>query len=135
MTGKIAYHASVLSSNRVNFDFPYQGPQRARLVLRTHPRWGKSLFMQIEKGQILCRSYTPCTALVRFDDGQPVRFSGTGPDDNSTETVFISPYSRFAGLMLKAKTVRVSVPIYQEGSPVFEFNVEAFDIEKYRPSN
>jgi hypothetical protein len=37
------------------------------------------------------------------------------------------------GKMLKAKTVRISPAIYQEGSPVFEFDVSGFDKEQYLP--
>jgi hypothetical protein len=33
--------------------------------------------------------------------------------------------------MLKAKRVRISVPVYQQGSPVFEFEVSGFDTNAY----
>jgi hypothetical protein len=33
--------------------------------------------------------------------------------------------------MLKAKRVRISVPVYQQGSPVFEFDVSNFDTDAY----
>src|SRR5690606_34728933 len=35
-----SYWAFVQSSNTVSFDFPYSGPQRGTLTLRTHPRHG-----------------------------------------------------------------------------------------------
>lgn len=124
--------ASVRSTNTVNFRFPYAGEQHGTLTLRTHPRYGKDVIFSIEKGQIPCPSYQPCTVLIRFDDGQAVRYSAAGPEDNSTETVFIRDYNGFVSRMLKAKTVRISANIYQEGSPVFEFAVNDFDQEKYK---
>ena len=124
--------ASVKSTNTVNFSFPYSGQQHGTLTLRTHPRYGKDAIFSIEKGQIPCPSYQPCTVLIRFDDGQPVRYTAVGPEDNSTETVFIRDYSGFVGKMLKAKKVRISANIYQEGSPVFEFDVTGFDQAKYK---
>lgn len=129
------YFAIVRSTNTVSFDFPYSGPQRGMLTLRTHPRYGKDLILSIEKGQFLCPSYDGCTVLVRFDDGKASRYSAAGAADKSTETLFIRNYSRFAGQMLKAKRVRVSAEVYQEGSPVFEFDVSGFDVAKYRPEN
>jgi len=131
--GKGTIHrAMIVSSNTVSFDFPYSGEQHARLTLRTHPRYGKDIIFGIEKGQILCHSYEDCTVLVRFDDKPPSNFSAVGAADNSTETIFIRNYSRFVENMLKASKVRISVNIYQEGSPVFEFDVSGFNSGRYK---
>jgi hypothetical protein len=127
------YRARVSSTNTVNFDSPYEGEQHATLTLRTSPRQGKDVILQIKKGQFLCSSYEQCNVLVRFDDEQPVTYSGLGPSDNSTETVFILNYAQFIEHMLKAKRVRIAANIYQEGAPVFEFNVSNFDQAKYKP--
>lgn len=127
------YYASVSSSNTVKFKFPYSGAQNGELTLRTDPKYGKDVMFSIEKGQILCPSYDECTVLVRFDDEDAVSFTAIGAADNSTETIFIRNYSRFVEKMMKAKRVRISVNIYQEGSPVFDFNVSGFNQDKYRP--
>lgn len=126
------YVATVVSSNTVEFEFPYSGQQHARLFLRTHPRHGKDVIFQIERGQILCRSYEDCEILIRFDDGNAETFSAVGPADNSSESAFLRNYSRFVEKMMKAKRVRIAAPIYQQGSPVFEFDVSGFDIKKYK---
>ncbi len=127
------YFAQVLSSNTVTFDFPYGGPQHGTLMLRTHPRHGKDVILAIERGQFLCRSYEDCNILVRFDDQAASSYSAVGAADNSTENIFIRNYPRFVASMLKAKRVRISAEIYQEGSPVFEFDVSGFDESKYKP--
>lgn len=127
------HHAQVSSSNTVNFDFPYSGAQHATLMLRSHPRYGKDIIFSIEKGQILCRSYEDCTVIVRFDDESPTNYSAIGAADNSTETIFIRNYNRFSEKLLKAKRVRISANIYQQGAPVFEFDVSSFDQNKYKP--
>lgn len=128
------YFASVLSTNTVNFGFPYSGAQHGTLTLRTHPRYGKDVILSIERGQFLCPSYEGCTVLVRFDDGTAYRYSAAAAADNSTETVFIRAYTRFVGHMLKSKRVRISANVYQEGAPVFEYNVAGFDVHKYKPA-
>lgn len=125
--------AYVSSSNSVNFDFPYAGAQHATLRLINNPRHGKDVMFSIEKGQILCHSYEDCTVLVRFDDEKATKYSAVGPADNSTETIFIRNYGRFVEKMLKAKQVRISTNIYQQGAPVFEFDVSGFDQNKYKP--
>lgn len=127
------YLAKVSSSNTVNFGFPYSGTQRATLQLRIHPRHGKDVIFRIEKGQILCYSYKDCLVLVRFDEEAPTNYSAVGAADNSTETIFIRNYDRFIGKVLKAKKVRIAANVYQQGTPVFDFDVSSFDQEKYRP--
>ena len=127
------YHAQVSSSNTVNFGFPYSGAQHATLTLRTHPRNGKDIIFSIEKGQFLCRSYGDCTVLVRFDDEQAGNYTGVEAADSSTVNIFIHNYGRLVDKMLKAKRVRISANIYQQGAPVFEFDVSGFDQNKYTP--
>lgn len=128
------YFAQVKSSNTVTFDSPYDGPQHGTLTIRTHPRHGKDVVLSIERGQFLCRSYEDCNILVRFDDEKASTYSAVGPADNSSESIFLRNYQRFVAGMLKAKRVRISAEIYQEGSPVFEFDVSDFDESKYKPS-
>jgi hypothetical protein len=130
-TTSLAY---IESANTVEFKFPYAGPQHAKLMLRSHPRYGKDVILKIERGQFLCPSYEDCTALVRFDDGPAQTFTAAGSADNSTETVFLRNYSRFLASMMKAKRVRISCRVYQEGSPVFEFDVSGFEIGRYKPA-
>lgn len=126
------YSAQVISSNTVSFKSPYDGPQHGAMMLRTHPRFGKDVILVIERGQFLCRSYEDCNVLVRFDDKNAVTYSAVGPSDGSSNHIFLRNYSRFVGSMLKAKRVRIAAEIYQEGSPVFEFDVTGFDEAKYK---
>ena len=129
----VTHSARVTSSNTVSFGFPYAGAQHATLVLRTDPRNGKDVLFYIERGQIPCHAYQNCSALVRFDDEQAIRFSAVGTADGSTETIFLSGHDRFLEKVAKAKRVRISTTIYQQGSPVFEFEVGGFDRGRYRP--
>lgn len=135
MSGGTTYHAYVLSTNTVEFDFPYSGEQHAILGLRDSPRHGKDVIFRIEKGQILCNSYEDCSVLVRFDDEKATNYSAIGAADNSTETIFIRNYGKFVEKVRKAKLVRISTNIYQQGAPVFEFNVSGFDQNQYKPKN
>lgn len=129
------HHATALSSNTVDFGFPYGGAQRGTLFLRTHPKHGKDVILSIEKGQFLVRSYEDSNALVRFDDGDPITYKVVGAEDHSTNSVFFRDYQGFVSRMLKAKRVRISVPVYQQGSPVFEFDVGGFDTKAYLEQN
>lgn len=132
MTSRVRYFATLYSTNSVNFSFPYDGEQLATLILRTG-NGDSSVLFRIQKGQFLCSSYDGCSVQVRFDDNKPIQFSAGGPADQSTEVLFIQNYSKFYALMVKSKRVRISANIYQEGAPVFEFDVSGFNPASYKP--
>ncbi len=132
MTSKTARYASIESENTVSFAFPYQGVQRATLTIRNHPSWGFDVYLQLTKGQILCRSYEDCSVMVRFDEREAQSWAAVGPGDNSTETVFLRSEPRFVERLRAAKVVRIQIPVYQEGAPTFEFHVGGFNYSRYR---
>jgi hypothetical protein len=132
MTGGKRRVAAVESTNTVDFGFPYNGSQHGRLVLRTDPQYGKDVLFRIEKGQILCPSYEGCAVQVRFDDEKPSNFTASAAADQSSDVIFLNDYNRFLGKLRKAKRVRMAVNIYQQGTPIFEFDVSGFDLDKYQ---
>jgi hypothetical protein len=131
MTGRTSRSASIQSENSVEFDFPYQGAQHATLTLRNHPSYGRDVILSIREGQILCPSYDDCTIRVRFDDGSAERWTAAGAADHSSTHVFLRASSRFVERMRNSSVVRIQIPIYQEGSPTFEFRVGGYDHARY----
>ena len=131
LTGKPTHLAWVESINQVNFGFPYQGPQRGQLMLRIHPQHGKDLILRVERGQMLVRSYESTKVKAVFDAGNPETYAVVGPADHGTTTMFFRDYDGFTARMREAKKVKISVPFYQQGSVVFEFNVSEFDADKH----
>jgi hypothetical protein len=132
MTGRTARYATIRSENTVNFSFPYQGAQRATLAIRTHPSYGRDVLFQIEKGQILCTSYTRCRVRVRFGDGQPQTWGANEAADGSSTTIFLQDYDTFVARMRRSGVVRIQPEIFQEGAPVFEFQAGGFDFDRHR---
>lgn len=131
MTGRDMKMAMIESENTVDFSSPYDGAQHGRLIIRSHPSYGRDVLLSIEKGQILCPSYDDCTVRVRFDEGKPENWTAAGAADHSSTTVFIRNYSRFLQRMRSAKVVRIQIPVYREGQPAFEFRVGGYDHERY----
>lgn len=113
--------AIVNSLNEFEFDFPYKGPQRARLELRKHPKHGHDVILSIERGQFLC-GIDNCVVSVRFDQGKAQTYSVLEPADNSTTSLFIQSYDRFVTNLRKAEKVYIEAQFYQEGHRVFEFD-------------
>lgn len=130
MTGHTVRYATMTSSNRIELDFPYAGPQTGTLTLRVHPQHGRDVIVQIERGQIQCTSYDGCTVGVRFDDEAPIQWQAMGPADNSSESVFLQNYPRFLKKVRAAKRVRVSLPLFRNGEQVLEFPLPELDTER-----
>jgi hypothetical protein len=114
--------ATVRSLNEVEFDFPYRGLQRATLQLRIHPKYGKDLTLEVEKGQFLC-GFRNCQVSLRFDNGKAQNFSAVEPADHSTTMLFIRGYDRFLASARKSKKVYIEALFYQQGTRVFEFDI------------
>jgi hypothetical protein len=132
MTSKVSLYASITSENTVSFDFPYEGAQHGRLMIRDHPTHGRDVIFAIREGQLLCQSYEDCVIRVRFDESPAESWRAVGPADHSTTSIFLRNEERFVQRMRRARIVRVQVPVYQEGSPTFEFHVSGFNYERYR---
>jgi hypothetical protein len=130
MTGRVGRTAFIMSENTVNFDFPYEGPQRGRLTIRDHPTYGRDVFLTIEEGQFLC-DFRGCRVRIRFDEGAAQSWTAAEPSDQSTTVLFIQDHDRFVQQLRRSTTVRVQPEVYQEGAPVFEFHVGGFSAERH----
>lgn len=118
--GGVVKEATVFSLNSVRFSFPYEGSQRARLKIRSHPRWGLDVMLSVERGQFGCSF--DCYVIVRFDDEKPRRFSVAEPEDRSSNLVFINQDQAFLKSLKKSKRVLVESSFYSQGTHVFEFD-------------
>ncbi|WP_122509616.1 hypothetical protein [Pseudomonas viridiflava] len=126
MSGKLVRRAYVLSTNTVDFDFPYSGAQQATLTIRKHPRWGTSVYISIEKGQFVC-GYDDCNVRVRFAKDNAKRVSASEPEDHSSTTLFINNEPSFIAQVRKSDKVYIEAGFYQEGNRIFEFDISDFE--------
>jgi hypothetical protein len=114
--------AEIQSSNKVSFEFPYHGIQRAELTVRKGHK-GTDILLDISRSHFLCNSYNGCNVMVRFDDKKAERYSAIGPADHSTNTLFIRNEAAFVRNLKQAKKVRIEAMFYKEGNRALEFDV------------
>ena len=119
MSGKSLAQAYAVSDNSLKLDFPYQGANKAFLVIRDHPLDGLGVVFTIEKGQILC--HTDCSVMVRFDDGPVIELAATRPTDQFPKVIFIDDVEKFIAAAARAKTILIQPTLYQNGAPVLRF--------------
>jgi hypothetical protein len=81
---------------------PYEVEQHATLTLRSHPKYGKDVILNLSKAQFMTGIYG-CKILVRFDEGKSESFSANEPGDMSTNALFINGFPKILAGLKHAK--------------------------------
>ena len=88
-------------------------------------KYGYDVLIQITKGQIVGNEYNGSNYVtVRFDDNAPKKYYFNDAEDGSSDVVFINKHSEFIKQCKQAKDIKVEIPLYQAGRPVFSFHVD-----------
>lgn len=119
MTSKQTKFARVISNESLDLEFPYDGTNYAQITLRK--KEGLNIYLTIDKGQIT-GGYDNKFITVRFDEEKPIKFSYTEPQDGSSNIIFIDNEVKFLSKLKKSKKTLVSLPLYQAGNQILEFN-------------
>ena len=126
MRGSVSNFASVRSDNEVDLDFPY-GTVHGIIWVRKQPTDGLNVMFAVDKGQILCNSFSGSTVSIKFDD-QPVKKFGCDENsDGSTDTVFLHNAGGALQELKHSKKVIVEAQFYQRGSEQFVFDTKGLD--------
>lgn len=125
MTDSKNIWASITSDNFVTQDFPYDGLTRATITVRYMKKYGYNVLVQISKGQMNGREYYGTNYVTaRFDDNSPKKYYFNESADGDSKVVFIRKSSDFIQNCKKAKDIKIDLPLYQGGRPVFTFHVD-----------
>ena len=120
------YFATCTSQNTKYFKFPYDGGSLLYLIVRKMN--GKNeVLVQISKGQIQSSIGGNEYIRFKFDDNKPEAYYYNNAADGSTNYVFLNQSSKLIAKLRKSKKVKIDLPIFQEGRPVFEFSTEGLE--------
>ena len=125
MTSSKNVWASILSDNSIDLDPPYHSAN-AKITVRYMKKFGGyDAIISITDGQIYGNEYSNDNyILARFDNGQPIKYWFNEPSDGSSESIFIRRKSDFIAHCKKAKDIKIEIPIFEGGRPIFEFHVD-----------
>lgn len=88
-------------------------------------KYGYDVLLTIDRGQIVGNSINGSNYVtVRFDGGTPKKYTFNDSEDGSTETVFLNNQKDFMERCKKSKEIKIEMPLYQAGRPVFVFHVD-----------
>ena len=119
MTSATTYHASLLSTTTLNFEFPYAGGSQAWLMVRKS-NGENEVMLKVSKGQFIA-SFENQTMRIRFDQEQPVTVNYSSAADGSSDIVFLSQPYMIINKLKTAHKVVVESQFYQEGVRHIDF--------------
>ena len=126
MRGTTTKLASISSENVVDLEFPY-GEVHGQLWIRRRPEDGLNIAFEVDKGQVLCHTFSDGYVSMKFDDGPVQRFRCTGSSDGSSETAFILDESRALAALKRAKRTIVEAEFFQQGRQQFIFETAGLE--------
>lgn len=129
MEGTKQFFASCISINEIEFEFPYNGGSSLSIIIRNLGNKNEAL-LTISKGQFMTSVVDSESFKVKFDDEKSTTFYFNSASDGSSDVVFITNSKSFLNKIKQSKKVMIEVPFFNEGSKVFEFNVEGLNWNK-----
>jgi hypothetical protein len=94
-----------------------------RLVLRKHPKWGRSVYLVLDHGQFDCAP--GCKVPVKFDD-QPARMLPASKSDQNKQAMFIDDEQAIRDILEKIRVVTIDTSV--DGRPrSISFEVGGFE--------
>ena len=117
--------ASLKCDNYIEQEFPYEGDTYATIIIRYMKRYGTDVILKIDMGQIVGLDInTSNYVTARFDDAEPKKYYFDDAADMSTEQVFLRNAKDFINRCKSAKVIKIDIPMFQAGKPVFTFHVD-----------
>ena len=88
-------------------------------------KYGYDVIIEITKGQINGQEYYGTHYITaRFDEGAPKKYYFNKAADGSSTMVFLRSSSDFIKRCKQAKDIKIDIPLYKGGRPVFNFHVD-----------
>lgn len=122
MDNSTTYYAITMSTNEVEFDFPYDGGSKFQLMVRNMD--GKNeVLVAVSKGQF-ASSYSNNNIRVKFDDAEPVNYSYSQSTSGESDLIFINNSSSFIKKLKIAKSVWIEATFFNEGNQIMKFDTD-----------
>lgn len=124
MEGGKKYFAELTATEKLNFEFPYDGGSTAKLSLR-NAEGKNAVMLSVSKGQYNSDITGENNSLkMKFDDEKPLTVSYALPSDGSSDIIFINSEAEVISKLKTAKKVLIEVEFYNEGNRQIEFIVD-----------
>lgn len=122
MRGRAERVASIVSTNTLDFGFPYNGGSSGMLTIMQSPKYGLNVILSVSKGQFVCNSFTGDHVSIKFDDRPIKRFSCSEAGAGRTDGIFLAPAKKLIADLKASHHAVVEAEFYQAGDEQLEFD-------------
>jgi hypothetical protein len=129
MTNEKRFFASSVSTNEIEFEFPYNGGSNFTLTLRNMGK-GNEIVLQVSKGQFMSGIMSSEHCRVKFDDGETVKYTYNSASDGSADVIFFDNSTKFLTKLKTAKKLMIEAPFFDAGRQVINFEIEGLSWDK-----
>lgn len=110
---------------------PGRGIAPVRLVLRSHPEWGDSVYLLPEGETPRFSCENPCEVQVRFDDGEAGDFEAVVSEPTENHAMFIDDFDAFLAGMDAAGRVVVATDTEDGEGIELAYEVAGFSLDRF----
>lgn len=122
MTSDTIFSAYVEATEKLNFDFPYDGGSTVVLSIRKKDN-NTDVILRVSKGQFI-PNVTGGSVRVRFDKDQATKYPTSMSSDYSSDVLFIGNEREFVNNLKTHDAMIIEAEFYQEGLVPIEFNIK-----------
>lgn len=120
MTSQKRLFATCLSTNEIQFEFPYNGGSFFTLTVRNMGN-GNEVVLEVSKGQFM--SGFNSALRLKFDDEQPMSIGYSDAADGSSNVIFLNSSNKIISKLKTAKKLLIEATFFSAGSKHIQFDV------------
>jgi len=129
MSGEKMFFAATVSTNEIEFEFPYGGGSTFTLAVRNMKKENEVL-MTVSKGQFLTSLMSEQYVRMKFDDEKPINVNYSMSDNGSLDIIFFKSTSKILAKLKTAKKIMIEAPFFDAGRQIVYFDVEGLVWDK-----
>lgn len=122
--------AKKVSSNTLEFSFPYNGKQRSTLHFIKFIENQKRVVISVDRGQFN-NIYMNNSVDVKFDDNKVKKYKYDFSGDGNMNYILLNDFNSFVKSAKVSKKVMIEAKFYQSGNQILEFDLTGFDWELF----
>jgi Superinfection immunity protein len=126
MRDEKTYFETVVSQNKLDFDFPYNGGSDITLVVRHGNTPEFELLLVVSKGIFDCKEYLQDTIAVKFDSRPVEKYKCGNSSIGNSNVLHIEDVAAFMYQLKTSNKLVVEAPFYQAGKRQVSFNISGY---------
>jgi hypothetical protein len=126
MSNQKRYFAFTTSTNKIEFEFPYNGGSSFQLVVRNMGQ-GNEVMLSVSKGQFMTSIMDSESLRLKFDEEAPFNVNYNSSADASTDAIFLRSSSKIISKLKSAKKLMIEAPFFNAGRQIIYFDVEGLN--------